>query len=80
MSRQLGASIAAGVRGLHHAYPANLLDASTLAHEAWENLKSVIFSCYASTHASAHQLYIHIMYSSCINEVINSTLILLSCL
>ena len=33
---QLGASI-----GLHYAYPENLLDASTLAHEAWEDLSQV---------------------------------------
>ena len=45
--RQLGASIAAGVRGLHHAYPANLLDASTLAHEAWEDLSQVtVVNCW----------------------------------
>ncbi len=36
--RQLGASMAAGVRGIQHAYPANLLDASTMAHEVWKGL------------------------------------------
>ena len=39
--RKLGASIAAGVRGLQYAYPANLLDASTMAHEAWKDLTQV---------------------------------------
>ena len=31
--RAVGESIPAGVRGLNHAYPPNLLDAATLAHD-----------------------------------------------
>ena len=42
--RQLGASIAARVRGLQHAYPA---DASTMAHEAWKELTQVtVVDCW----------------------------------
>ncbi len=45
--RQLGAYMAAGVRGIQHAYPANLLDASTMAHEAWKELTQVtIVDCW----------------------------------
>ena len=34
---QLGATIAASVRGLNRAYPPNLLDAAFLAHQAWDS-------------------------------------------
>ncbi len=35
--RQLGSTLAAGVRDLNHAYPPNLLDAASLVHQAWES-------------------------------------------
>ena len=36
--RQLGAGLTACVQGIYHAYPPNLLDAGTLAHQAWDSL------------------------------------------
>ena len=33
--RAVRESIPAGVRGLNHTYPPNLLDAATIAHEVW---------------------------------------------
>ena len=45
--RAVGASIAAGVRGLNHAYPPNLLDAATIAHEVWESMnQSILLNCW----------------------------------
>ncbi len=36
--RQLGTTLPAGIRGLNHAYPPNLLDAASLVHQAWDSL------------------------------------------
>ena len=36
--RQFGAALTASVRGIDHAYPPNLLDAGTLAYQAWDSL------------------------------------------
>ena len=45
--RTVGVSMAAGVRGLNQAYPPNLLDAATLAHEAWESIdQSTLLNCW----------------------------------
>ena len=45
--RKLGAFIAAGVRELQHTYPVNLLDALTMAHEAWKDLTQVtVVNCW----------------------------------
>ena len=34
----VGESIPAGVRGLNHAYPPNLVDAATIALEVWKSI------------------------------------------
>ena len=45
--RTIGASITAGVGGLNHAYPPNLLDAATIAHEVWESMnQSTLLNCW----------------------------------
>ncbi len=45
--RAVGESLPAGVRGLNHAYPPNLLDAATLAHEVWESIdQSTLVNCW----------------------------------
>ena len=45
--RQLGAALTAGVRGIDHAYPPNLLDAGTLAHQAWDSLtQATLANCW----------------------------------
>ncbi len=45
--RQLGAALVAGMRGLDHAYPPNLLDAASLAYEAWDSLTQVtVANCW----------------------------------
>ena len=45
--RAIGASIPAGVRGLNHAYPPNLLDAKTIAHEMWESIgQTTLVNCW----------------------------------
>ena len=45
--RQLGAALTTGVRGIDHAYPPNLLDAGTLAHQAWDSLtQATLANCW----------------------------------
>ena len=45
--RQLGAALTAGVQGIDHAYPPNLLDAGTLAHQAWDSLtQATLANCW----------------------------------
>ena len=45
--RQLGATLTAGVRGLNHAYPPNLLDAASLVREAWDSLsQATLANCW----------------------------------
>ncbi len=45
--RQLGAALVAGMRGLDHAYPPNLLDAASLAYEAWDSLtQATVANCW----------------------------------
>ena len=45
--RAVGESISAGVRGLNHAYPPNLLDAATIAHEVWESIdQTTLVNCW----------------------------------
>ncbi len=45
--RQLGAAPVAGMRGLDHAYPPNLLDAESLAYEAWDSLtQATVANCW----------------------------------
>ena len=58
-----GASIAAGVRGLH-AYPPNLLDDATIAHKVWESIdQSTLLNCWLKAdilptcHAGSLQTY-----------------------
>ena len=60
--RQLGASITAGLRGLQHGYPANLLDASIMAHEAWEDLSQVtMVNCWLKSNILP-QVHVHYLY------------------
>ena len=45
--RAVGESLPVGVRGLNHAYPPNLLDAATLAHEVWESIdQTTLVNCW----------------------------------
>lgn len=45
--RQLGSTLAPGVQGLEHAYPPNLLDIASLAHEGWNSMtQSTIANCW----------------------------------
>ena len=44
--RQLGAALTVGVQGIDHAYPPNLLDAGTLAHQAWDSLSQATLANY----------------------------------
>ena len=45
--RATGESIPAGVRGLNHAYPPNLLDAVTIAREVWELIgQTTLVNCW----------------------------------
>ncbi len=45
--RQVGAALPAGVRGLDHAHPPHLLNAATLAYEAWDSLtQATIANCW----------------------------------
>ena len=45
--RAVGESIPAGVRELNHAYPPNLLDAATIAHEVWESIsQTTLVNCW----------------------------------
>ena len=45
--RQLGAALTAGVRGLDHAYPPNLLDAASLVYQAWDSLtQATLANCW----------------------------------
>ena len=45
--QEVGESIPAGVRGLNHAYPPNLLDAETVAHEVWESIgQTTLVNCW----------------------------------
>ena len=45
--RAVGESISVGVRGLNHAYPPNLLDAATIAHEEWELIgQTTLVNCW----------------------------------
>ena len=62
--RAVGASIAAGVRGMNHAYPPNLLDAATIAHKVWESIdQSTLLNCWLKAdilptcHAESLQTY-----------------------
>ena len=46
-SRAVGESILAEVRGLNNAYPPNLLDAATIAHEVWKSVgQTTLVNCW----------------------------------
>ena len=72
--QQLGAALTAGVRGIGHAYPPNLLDAGTLAHQAWDSMtQATLANCWLlgpdlSTHIYYTRLNISILYATCQQE------------